>query len=102
MYVLRFRKDVRFREVWCKEDHFYWRSSRRQLVRVMLTPFFFALFWKVPWEDGKWKGQGKIWQHPQPNGKGCFPAGKDRVVVVIPLPSVCKGATLEDLGRGSL
>lgn len=57
MYDLRFRTDVRFREVWCKEDHFYWPSSRRQLVRVMLTPFFFlVLFWKVPWEDGKWKG----------------------------------------------
>ena len=71
MYDLRFRTDVRFREVWCKEDHFYWHSSRRQLVRVMLTPFF-VLFWKVPWEDGKWKGQRKTWQHPQPNGKGAF------------------------------
>lgn len=40
MYDLRFRTDVRFREVCCKEDHFYWHSSRRQLVRVMLTPFF--------------------------------------------------------------
>lgn len=75
MYDLRFRTDVRFREAWCKEDHFYWHSSRRQLVRVMLTPFF-VLFWKVPWEDGKWKGQSKTWQHPQPTGKGWLPTDK--------------------------
>lgn len=75
MYDLRFRTDVRFREVWCKEGNFYWHSSRRQLVRVMLTPFS-VLFGQVLREDGKWEGQRKIWQHPLPDGKGCLPADR--------------------------
>lgn len=97
MYDLRFRTDVRFREVWCKEGNFYWHSSGRQLVRVMLTPFF-VLFGHVLWEDGKGKGQRKIWQHPLPDGKSCLPA--DHGVVVIPSPPVCKA--LEELGRDFL
>lgn len=43
MYDLGFRTDVRFREVWCKAGNFYWHSSRRQLVRVMLTLFLCCL-----------------------------------------------------------
>lgn len=101
MYDLRFRTDVRFREVCCKEDHFYWHSSRRQLVKVMLTPFFFVLFGRSLGKGPcKWKGQKKTWQHPQPNGKVCFSAELDHGVEVIPFPSV--GTALDKLERGSL
>lgn len=100
MYDLRFRTDVRFREVCCKEDHFYWHSSRRQLVRVMLTPFF-RIVWKVPWEEWQMeRAEEDLATSPAKWKSMLFCRQLDHGVVVIPLHSV--GTALEKLERGSL